>query len=391
MKQQIVFLLDNTFVNDRRVKREAKSLIKVGFTVTILAVKGHDLVESEEVDGIKIKRIFDLDIFDIKKQKCFTRYAKKIIENYAFQVMHAHDQSMLHLASKIKRLKPQTTLIYDSHELFHAWPLNLSNYNNFIILLKSWIVRKIQTRREKLNYKYIDYIVTVNKSLADDLNKYLKAKQYPLVIRNLPEKVSINQKTNILRAKFNISQDRKILVFIGANIYRHTLNIEQVMTEMQQSSEYALVFICAFNQNSKPVMDFVAQKKLKHIYFHNIIPPYQIPEFLASADVGLVPTWNKKDLSYWYALDNKLFEYIQSEIPVLATQQPEYLKIIAEYNCGICVNPDETDAYLLGLNKIIANYEKYKVNIKLAKEQLCWEKEEQKLINFYMQITKYNA
>ena len=53
----------------------------------------------------------------------------------------------------------------------------------------------------------------------------------------------------------------------------------------------------------------MGKKNYTNIYFHPAVKPAEICSYLSGADVGLVPTWNKHNLSYWYALDNKLFEY----------------------------------------------------------------------------------
>jgi len=387
MKQKkILFLLDNSFTNDRRVYREARTLVKAGYLLTLLAVKKQNLPESEMIDGITVIRFFDRDIYDMKNVRCFDAYADIIASRFDFDIVHAHDQAMLHMGAKIKSRKPAVKLIYDSHELFHAWPLNVSNYGSILLFVKSLIVRKLQIFREKRNRKQIDHIITVNHSLEKDLSKYLQAKNKVTVVRNLPEKSDVIEKSYILRKKFNISDTTKILVFIGANIYRHTLNLEQVMAEISNRKDIALVFICGFNANSKPVMEHVEEQNYENIYFHDLIEPNDITQYLSSADIGLVPTWNKKDLSYWYALDNKLFEYIQAGIPVLATQQPEYLGVIDKYNCGVCVNPDIKDAYIAGFDKIISNIEHYTQGVEVAKNILCWENEEQILTDLYKRI-----
>jgi hypothetical protein len=93
-----------------------------------------------------------------------------------------------------------------------------------------------------------------------------------------------------------------------------------------------------------------------------------------------VPTWNKKDLSYWYALDNKLFDYVLAQIPILATVQPEYQKIISQYKIGICINPDEKNAYLNGFDQVLAN--NYSEPLKAALEILNWDQEKLKLKDF---------
>lgn len=383
---KILVLLDNPFTNDRRVHRIAKGLVDAGNEVTLLAVKKEGCLDKENIDGIDVERIFEKDIFDIKNKKCFKNYAKQILENYKFDIVHANDQTMLNLGALLKKSSTDLILVYDSHELFHAWPLNISNFNSKWIWLKSHIVRKILVKRELRNSNYIDALITVNTSIEKNLTKYFSFDGLSCVIRNIPDKTPKALSGNILREKFNIDINTKILVFIGANIYAKTLNLEQVIDEIGDKTNISLVFICALNINSKPIIDFVNMKKYKNIFFHDIIFPSDIPKYLSSADVGLVPTWNKKDLSYWYALDNKLFEYIHSYIPVLATKQPEYMNIVETYNCGICINPDIDNSYINGFEDIIENYSFYKENTETAVEVLNWEKEVVVLKEFYENI-----
>ena len=384
--KRILVLLDNVFTNDRRVSRESETLVEAGFDVNLVAVKRNDLPEKETINGVKVHRLLDRDIYDIKKQKCFKGYAKMIVENFNFDIIHANDQAMLHLGSCIKKIKPSVTLVYDSHELFHSWPLNASNFNSFSIMLKSYVVRKLQIRREKRNHKYIDQIITVNDSLANDLQKYMKAKKKVCVVRNIPEKSEKIEKTNILREKFAIPQSTKILVFIGGNIYARTLNLEQVIDEFANVPNKALVFICGENEHAEPIHKYVKDKRASNILFHGLIAPSDIPAYLSSADAGLVPTWNKNDMSYWYALDNKLFEYINAGIPVLATQQSEYRNIVENYKCGVCVNPDEKGAYIKGFEAIMDDYVVWQQNTSAASEVLTWENEQGKLIDLYKSL-----
>ena len=384
--KKILVLLDNSFTNDRRVSREAETLVGVGFDVNLVAVKGKELPEREDINGVKVHRILNRDIYDIKKSSCFKRYASEIVRSFEFDIIHANDQAMLHLGTCIKKIKPSVTLVYDSHELFHSWPLNVSNFNSFSILLKSYLVRKLQIIREKRNHKYIDQIITVNDSLANDLRKYLKAKKQVCVVRNIPEKSNLVEKTNILREKFGISQSTKILVFIGANIYPRTLNLEQVIDEFANVPNRALIFICGENKNAEPIHEYVKAKSATNVYFHGLITPGEISSYLSSADVGLVPTWNKNDMSYWFALDNKLFEYINAGIPILATQQPEYRNIVETYKCGICVNPDEKEAYINGFDAILNDYAVLQKNTIVASNILTWENEQEKLIELYKSL-----
>jgi len=384
--KEILVLLDNPFTNDRRVYRITKSLVNLGLNVTLLACKKDGCLEKENIDGINVERIFETKIFDIKDRKCFKNYSEQILKDYKFDIVHANDQTMLNLAVYLKKVRNNLVLVYDSHELFHAWPLNISNFQSKWIWLKSYIVRKILIKRELENSKSIDYLITVNTSIENILKKYFALKGQSCVIRNIPNKITKLKETNVLREHFNLKDNTKILVFIGANIYAKTLNLEQVIDEIENKTDRALIFICAFNINSNPVIDYVNRKNYKNIFFHDLISPNEIPQYLSSADVGLVPTWNKKDLSYWLALDNKLFEYMHSHIPILATKQPEYVRIVENHKCGICVNPDNNNAYSNGLEEILANYSYFKQNTINVAANLNWENEEMILHKFYKQI-----
>lgn len=384
----IAMLLDNPFINDRRVLREVLTLASAGHKVFLFGVKSNGLPEKEEHEGYTVIRIFGEDIYDIKKQASLRKYFMAILSVNP-RVLHCHDQSMLQLGTMIKKQYPDLYLIYDSHELFHAWPLNLSKFGDPLLYIKSWIVRKYQVLREKNNAKYVDVVVTVNKSLANDLKNYFHLKNEVVVLRNIPEKQDFPVDKSLMRRRFNLPDSTRILVFIGSAIYLKTLNLEQVIDETSGIDNLALLFICGERGGKSDIMQWVKRNGYNHVYFHPLLKLEEIGPALASCDAGLVPTWNKKDLSYWYALDNKLFEYMMSGIPVLATKQPEYVAIVEAFGIGICVDPDQKDAYAKGLIQLLGNADRYKEPLQNARNILNWGNEKHQLLNMYSQILQH--
>ncbi len=384
----ILILADTEFTNDPRIIRQAASLQTNSFNIVVLCLtmKGENNVG--EIQGIAYQRFYDSRIHDIKAATYHQHICDLILAQFEFDCVHCHNESMLNIAVMLKKRKP-VSIIYDSHELFHAWPLNVSS-KSFSIRIKSIVIRRWAIRREKRNSRYIDYCITVCDSLADNLWKYFKLRERPLVVRNIPQFTEIKSKSNILREYFNIPKQTKILVFIGIHIYPKTLNLEQVIDEVKNKENLALVFITTFNEGKSAIENYAVSVGAENVYFHQAIHPAEIPNYLSSADVGLVPTWNKKDLSYWYALDNKLFEYMIAEIPVLATQQPEYVNIVDRYRIGICVNPDRPESYIDGCYQLLNNYSFYLNNIIKTKQVLHWGSEEKKFLYFYENL-KFNA
>ncbi|MCX8480243.1 MAG: glycosyltransferase [Chitinophagales bacterium] len=381
---KIAMLLDNPFTNDRRVHREAKELVQAGHSVCIYCVKDASLPSEEMIDGFKVKRVFPDTIAKFSAEKEVRAIALGIAKE-DYQVFHCHDQFMCDAGAWIKKHHPERIFVYDSHELFHAWPLNNLKGLPVSILIKSYIVRKYQVLREKRNGRLADYLLTVNQSLSDILFQYFSAKEKPVIIRNAPELEPVLNSVD-LKGMFNIPKEEKLLVFIGAHIYARTHNHEQVIDEIGNQKGLHLLYITSFDKGCQDVKDYVASKNYTNIYFHPAVKPVEICSYLSGADVGLVPTWNKNNLSYWYALDNKLFEYTIAEIPVLATQQPEYLIILNQYQNGICVNPDEKGAYLNGLKSILANYASFKEKAIAAKQEINWNAEKKKLVDLYVKI-----
>lgn len=163
-------LLNNNFVNDYRVYREAKTLVDAGHEVTILALRNKKgLPEYEEKDGIKIKRVFNYDLNlspnlfkEIKANLQIVKSAKR--ENA--DIYHAHDLDTLipaHIASKANNSK----LIYDSHEL---WWSKTINYNKLIRFSAQLIWRVM----ERMLIKKADIVITVNNSIASFIEKNIR-------------------------------------------------------------------------------------------------------------------------------------------------------------------------------------------------------------------------
>jgi glycosyltransferase involved in cell wall biosynthesis len=375
-------LLDNPFVADRRVQNEAASLTSDGHHVTVVAMKAADLPEVEDVGGVTVRRLIEPEIFDVKRPGYARRLARRLAGD-EFDVVHCHDHWMLDLGARIKRLVPSAVLVYDSHELFGHWPLNLRVDAGFVLRLKSRLVRAYCVWRERRNAAGVDRVVTVNESVADALRRDLGLLRPPTVVRNIPPAAEVTEGDKTVRASLGIPTGQRIVVCIGARLHPRTLNLEQVMEELAGRGDVGLVLIAADHGD---LQRFADNRGFRNVYFHPFVAPERVTAALSGCDVGLVPTWNKKDLSYWYALDNKLFEYIAAGLPVLATRQPEYRRVVEEYGVGVCVDPDRPGAYSEGLSAILSNLPEWRRRVLAARLELTWQKEQDRLLGFYREL-----
>lgn len=374
-------LLDNPLTEDQRVLRESQSLVKAGWDVTVYGVLQNGYSENEMLQGVTVKRIFNENVFGIRNHRYLKQKAKEISEN-EFDVLHVHDAYMLRMGVLIKKLKPKIKLVYDSHEMFHDWQINMPQASVWQ-KLKGKIVRRIEVWFEKQNAAHIDFLITVNDSIARKLKSYFNLKTEPLVIRNIPLLIFPKTKSDYLHRHFKIDAGKTIVVFFGNNVFAKTINLEMALMQLCKRTDVAVVIISRENTHQLAMKNFVTSQQLRNVFFHPFIPFEKSNEVLSSADIGLVPSWNKNKLSYWLGFDSKFMDYMMAEIPVLATRQPEYEFMVNKYHLGVTVNPYQANAFSVGFDELIKNYKHFVEANQKAKLQLNWETEGKKFVDWY--------
>ena len=366
-----------------RNRREICAALEYGYTVSVFSMdtsrEGTLLPEHVEIahDGEiyfdystpKWKRIFLL----------LRNYIVLIIRTAKLNadVLSCHDLFALHmayLATWWKRKRPK--LIYDSHEFELGRIGSRTNLQNvYVKHLERFLIRRCA------------FSIMVNDSIADEVQKIHKLKQRPIVVRSTPEKWTVDpeetkKKRQELLDRFTDSRVEHIMMFHG-NLGNGN-GLEMTVPTLQKFKDIGIVLMGA--QGSKELVRKI-QKKSKEAGVEGrllIIPPVDITElwkYSGAADVEMMVI-EPVSKSYYYSLPNKLFESIQSETPVIASDLPEMKRIVEGYRIGLLCSPGDIRAFCDCVDRMLTDRELYsacKQNILKAKEDLCWEKEKQVL------------
>ena len=262
-------------------------------------------------------------------------------------------------------------LIYDSHEYFTGVP-ELVNRKS---------VQSVWKKIEKNIFPKLNEVITVNESIA-----LLYEKEYgirPKVIRNISSKPLNVVKRS--RKELGLPGDKFILILQGSGI-----NVDrggEEMVEAMQFIEGAILLIIGGGDVIEKLHQLVDQFNLKDKIIFKPKQEYsKLLEFTSCADLGL--TLDKDtNINYRFSLPNKLFDYIHSGIPVLATPLPEIKKIIEQYDIGDFIPTHNPKNIAKKVNEIIENQhimEKWKKNCIFASSQLTWQKESEKLQSIFV-------
>jgi len=372
-------LVLNKFTHDTRVRKEARSLARAGHGVTVWALSDGYLPAQEEIDGFTVRRkelrlarsAWRLPGMTLAEQTWATTTA--LIRERA-DVYHAHDANALlqaYLAARINR----AALVYDAHELWSGG------------IARKWTARlrlAVMQRIEGILARRAQGVITVNESVAQELRRLYGIS--PIVLMNCQEYVEV-EKNDILRRELDIPADRHIVIYAGSLTAGRGL--ENLIAAVPYLERAVVVLMGRDRLNGKLQRLSRESGVADRVYFHPPVPSDEVTRYVASADVGVMPTLAVK-LSYYYGSGNKLFHYLMAGIPAAVSDQPEKRRIVETYNVGVVFDETDPRSIAQAINDLLADRERYEQMCRNARraahEELNWEVEEQKLLRMYRSL-----
>ncbi len=358
--QKIIISVTNDLVSDNRVHKVATSLKNAGFDVLLV---GRKLKTSKP-----IKREYATKRMRLIFKKSAFFYAEFNLRLFFFLLFHrsnmllANDLDTLlpnFLVARIKRNK----LFYDSHELFTEVPE----------LINRKKVQKIWLKIEKFCLPKVKKCYTVNRSISDYYSKKYDIKMG--VVRNIPFYIN-----NKIKKEF---RENKIIIYQGA------LNVGRGLEEAIDAMEYlenSELWLIGTGDIEQKLKDRTNNKKLNEkVKFFGLIPLEDLPKYTIQADLGLSIEKNMGK-NYYFALPNKIFDYIQNNVPVLCADLPEMKKIIENYEVGEILKSHTPKQLAEQIKAILADNKKlkfWKENTQKAQKELCWQNEEKELLKIF--------
>jgi len=363
-KSAWISYLGNPFL-DSRVSNLIKSLSDSGYSVKVTSF---DLYTKnfQEIRG-------DVSVFKLERKKpsykFYFNFARTLIRELKkdkADIYFAEDIYTLPFVSFYARMS-KGKLIFNSRELYgflggHAKKKHLS------FLLKT--IERIFIKRcslvlttGELDTQYIEKLYSLNNVIT---------------IRNIPAYVKPEQPVD-LRKNLNIPDNSPLLLYQG--VLLNGRGLKKVFSALARIPEAYLLILGEGEQlnNYKKLATDLGIKE--RVIFYGMVKHEDLINYSAAADAGIALIENIS-MSYYYALPNKLFEYIMAGVPVISCSLPQMKKIVEDYNVGVCINAENEEDVYIGIKDFIKNREslkQYKENCLSAAKELNWQKEYEKL------------
>lgn len=195
------------------------------------------------------------------------------------------------------------------------------------------------------------------------------------------EMFDVRCKMDEAREKLSLLLDKKIILYTG-----HLFPWKGVDT-LAQASQYLPqeVEIYFVGGTEKDVEKFkVRYSKLGNIRIIGHRPHSEIPYWLKSADVLVLPNTAKEEISRYWTSPIKMFEYMASKRPIVASDLPSIREILNENN-AVLVKPDSPKDLAEGVKKVLETSElaeKISNQAFSDVQNYTWQKRAEKILDF---------
>lgn len=365
----------NSFRHASRILKETNSLVKRGLVrhVYIAALHEPGLQECEELDSartvwrvkLRSKNWSKNFLVQFVKYLEFCWRVSSTAKKNRINLINVHSLDLLPLGVWLK-FRLGAKLVYDAHEL--------ETEKNGLCGFRKVVSKMIECRL----IRFTDLTIVVSWEIEKWYRKKYKMTSIVTVL-NCPL-YRDTQNMNLLREEFNIPDHHQIILYHGGLLKGRGIELLLDAFERTDDDRYVIIFM-GYGELVEKVKNSVA--RCPHIYYKPAVPPSEVLQYAASADVGVSVIENSCQ-SYFYCLPNKLFECIMARVPVVVSNLHEMRNVVNNYRIGAVMNYWDADSFFQALHQIerISAVDLHK-NLDAAARELSWATQENVMVEAY--------
>lgn len=345
--------------------KECVTLASNGYDVTYIISDG---LGDEVKDGVKIVDLGLPEYRRLKRMflKTFSFY--KYLLSLDADVFHFHDPELIPYGLLLKRNKPNSVVIFDSHENYAD---DISEKVYIPTILRR-VVSSVYKYFEHQAVKRFDAIISATPSIDAHFKKQnalgVDINNYPFLSEFLNSNMEFKKKYDV--------------VYIGA--ISEIRGVHFLVDSLSMGNKKSLAIAGTF-ANSEIEARVKSSTGWDSVTYLGQVGRKEIAELLASSKVAAVtflPAPNHVE-----SQPNKMFEYMSASLPVIGSNFPLWKEIIEGNHCGVCVDPSSPADMSSTLDSLLCDHQRLKSmaeNARVAiQEKYNWEAESIKLLSFY--------
>ncbi len=335
-------LLTNPFKPDPRVYKEAKTLIELGFDVTVIAWDregghpSHEVVDGIEVYRVPLKSKYASFVDFLLKLPLF--YLKAFLhvvnDRTGLYAIHANDFDTAPLAFFLSRLLG-VKFIYDVHDLYYTRISLLEEQE------KDTPLRKILRIAEILFAKLSDSVITVSRSVG---GRHEGFKEF--FVRNgvIPDKIYVVWNTPDLELFPRLKRQKHKGLIVGyIGTIRSISNFIPLFEVARRNKVLKILFVGGGASKDKIQRLLSTRYPDINVEFVRHVPYQHVASYYANCDVIYSVFPLTENIRRTFAV--KMFEGIVMGIPVIVNKGTLMEDFVRIHRCGVAIDitPNEVE------------------------------------------------
>ena len=261
--------------------------------------------------------------------------------------------------------------IYDAHDFYSQ----LEDNESFPSFWSRWII-PFERVVETWCIKHAAAVVTVNDGIAQLIQDAYGPRA--IIIRNAHDLRLDQAPSQHIRQQLHLPPDQFLVVSVGHA--KPGMAIEEMLKALL--SLPLNVHVAFLGDGYAPYDKTVQEHNLEgRVHFVLPVKPYEVVPFIRSADAAIV-LYYSKSVDYQYSLPNRFFQSIAAELPMLYPELAEIKRLAELYSVGMLIDPRLPQSISTAIEELMRDPERVhhlKHNLRIAKEKLSWEHEEEVL------------
>lgn len=368
---RFLVILFNTLEYDGRAQRMIEVLSGFG-QITLVDIRTSGDIPRAVVDGID-RVVVQLPSAAGKIERHLRLYwtALNLCRRIKPDVVVAED-SFTTMPSWLLAKLSSASLIYDAHELIIPESgKRLSLRDRLWYFFERWVVPRA------------DLVVTANQERARLMAEHYHLSYMPEFMRNIPSQPPNNSGEKRLftayPALMKHSVDERLILYQGYMALSRGIG-RFVESIAHLPARFRLVL--AGGGPDREEIGVLANRLglSERVIQLGRIPNRDLPFITQACDIGIV-AYPFSGLNNIYCSPNKVFEYAQAGLPMIATNQPPLKAMVERYQLGRCLGPDLSPVEIADAITAITSRTRasYQTALKRFLDDHCWENEAERL------------
>ena len=390
----VVMIVLNDILHDGRVLKSAQTLMKHGYSVTLLGMwrTQHSMLKAARIAGARAL-IFPNPTSFLRNSRVralnwehTVAYLRATMWYYVEQAnprfIHTHDYHAVPLGfeftKRLRSLGHRVHWLHDFHEYVPGYDHMEADWQDAILAHEDRAVHAMDRR------------FTVSPLIATWLKERYGLAEAPTVVLNAPSQEALSVEfARTVRRDLGLAADVDLIVYTGG-----VSELRGVHTVVEALAADPGWHFAVVTNNTGPYIARLEQIATDGGYRDRLhllpyVEPHQVAAYVRDASIGIMPfrRYGNTDAS----LPNKLYDYLHAGLPMAASNCTLIQEFLETWQVGEVFEEENARACAETIARVLARQSLYRDNIRAHPELLresTWEEQSRKIIDAYEMLER---